>query len=133
MMSFLWFSFWVVIKMTTMVIPKFMANIVETLGQDIYFDKFTGYLIKYCIHGYFSGGYRHIYWYNGGLYLWSIRTANVSFHFLIRGHLFSLTIFQVVIKMTIDVMVVYDLWSIRTNNIHMIPQFEATVNKNNKD
>ena len=47
--------------MTTMVIPKCMTNIVETLGQDIHFDKFTGYLVKYCIQDHYSGGYRNIY------------------------------------------------------------------------
>ena len=31
-----------------MVIPKFMNNKINTLGQDIQYNKFLGNLVKYC-------------------------------------------------------------------------------------
>ena len=45
--------------MTAMVIPNYMTNIVVTLGQDIHFDKFTGYLVKYCFHDHFSSDHKN--------------------------------------------------------------------------
>ena len=63
--------------MTTMVIPKFMTNLVNALGQDIHFDKFTCKLAKYFFD-----------------------------------------ILQVVIKMTMEVIVGYDLWLSRATNVN---------------
>ena len=65
--------------MTTMVIPNYMTNIINTLGQDIHFDKFTGNLVKYYFIDNFSGGHEMTIEVMVGYDLWSIRTTNGSY------------------------------------------------------
>ena len=53
--------------MTTMVTSKFLTNIVDNLGQDIHFDKFTCKLAKYYFFGHFSGGHKNDHGGHSGL------------------------------------------------------------------
>ena len=48
-----------VVKMTTLVIPKFVNNKINTLGQDIHNNKFLGNWSNIVFYDHFSSGHEN--------------------------------------------------------------------------